>query len=75
MELWKMPQPEMNEASTRTQVGIIGMDQADLLIGTLLVQTGVKSIMVGRHSRDFPDQWTRAGLIEPWVVAFYGAID
>ncbi len=65
-----MPQREMNEASTRTQVGIVGVGPAGLLIGTLLVQAGIDCIMVERHSRDFLEQRTRAGLIEHWVVAF-----
>ncbi len=73
-----MSHGEMNEAPTRTQVGIIGAGPAGLLIGNLLVQAGIDCIMVERHSRDYLEHRARAGLIEHWVVAFlrrYGLAD
>jgi p-hydroxybenzoate 3-monooxygenase len=48
-----MPNGQMNNALTRTQVGIIGAGPAGLLIGNLLLQAGVDCIIVEQQSRDY----------------------
>jgi len=63
-----MPNGKMNNAATRTQVGIVGAGPAGLLIGNLLLQAGVDCIIVEKQSRDYIERRTRAGLIEHWVV-------
>jgi len=73
-----MPKSRMNNAATRTQVGIIGAGPAGLLIGNLLLQAGIDCIIVEQQSRDYIEHRTRAGLIEHWVVDFlrsYGLAD
>ncbi len=65
-----MSSGEMNEATTRPQLGIIGAGPTRLLIGNLLGQAGVECIIVERQSRDSIEHRARAGLIEHWVVAF-----
>lgn len=73
-----MSNGEMNNAATRTQVGIVGAGPAGLLIGNLLLQAGVDCIIVEQQSRDYIEHRTRAGLIEHWVVEFlrsYGLAD
>jgi p-hydroxybenzoate 3-monooxygenase len=65
-----MPNGKMNNAATRTRVGIIGAGPAGLLIGNLLLQAGVDCIIVEQQSRNYIEHRTRAGMIEHWVGDF-----
>ena len=73
-----MSNEKMNQAATRTQVGIIGAGPAGLLIGNLLLQAGIDCIIVEQQSRHYVEHRTRAGMIEHWVGDFlrsYGLAD
>ena len=58
--------------SPRTQVAIIGSGPAGLLLGQLLHQAGVDTIILERHTRDHVLSRIRAGVLEQGTV---GLID
>lgn len=55
---------------SRTQVGIIGAGPAGLVLGHLLAQAGVESVVLEKHSRQYIEERVRAGLLEHRTVEF-----
>ncbi len=55
---------------SRTQVGIIGAGPAGLVLGHLLAQAGIESVILEKHSRDYIEHRVRAGLLEHRTVEF-----
>ncbi len=56
--------------SVRTQVVIIGAGPAGLLLGHLLHQRGIESVIVERRSLEYVEQRVRAGVIEYGIANF-----
>jgi p-hydroxybenzoate 3-monooxygenase len=52
----------------RTQVGIIGSGPAGLLLGQLLRNSGIESVILERHSREHVEGRVRAGVLEQGTV-------
>ncbi|CAF4202729.1 unnamed protein product, partial [Rotaria sordida] len=52
----------------RTQVAIIGTEPAGSVLGALLSQSGIDSIVLERHSRSYVESNIRAGLLEQATV-------
>jgi p-hydroxybenzoate 3-monooxygenase len=52
----------------RTQVGIVGAGPAGLLLGHLLHQQGIGSIILEKHSREYVESRVRAGVLEQGTV-------
>jgi len=48
----------------RTQVGIVGAGPAGLMLGRLLEQAGIESVVLENRSRDYVEQRIRAGVLE-----------
>jgi p-hydroxybenzoate 3-monooxygenase len=53
---------------TRTQVGIVGAGPAGLMLGHLLHQRGIDSVIVENRSRDHVIERVRAGVLEQGTV-------
>jgi p-hydroxybenzoate 3-monooxygenase len=58
----------MNQASIRTQVGIVGAGPAGLLLAQLLARHGVESVIVENRTREYVESRVRAGLLEQQTV-------
>src|SRR5262249_35399451 len=56
------------EVTVRTQVGIIGAGPAGLMLGQLLQQAGIDSVILEARSRDYVEQRLRAGLLEQGTI-------
>ncbi|HEX6143666.1 MAG TPA: 4-hydroxybenzoate 3-monooxygenase [Geminicoccaceae bacterium] len=54
--------------SSRTQVAIIGAGPAGLLLGHLLHQAGIESVILERHDRAYVESRIRAGVLEHGTV-------
>jgi p-hydroxybenzoate 3-monooxygenase len=52
----------------RTQVGIVGAGPAGLVLGHLLHQLGVESVVLENRSREYIEQRVRAGVLEQGTV-------
>jgi p-hydroxybenzoate 3-monooxygenase len=52
----------------RTQVGIIGSGPAGLLLGQLLKNSGIDTVILERHSREYVEGRIRAGVLEQGTV-------
>jgi p-hydroxybenzoate 3-monooxygenase len=52
----------------RTQVGIVGAGPAGLMLGQLLHQAGIDSLIVERHNREHVIERVRAGVLEQGTV-------
>ena len=52
----------------RTQVGIVGAGPAGLMLGQLLHQAGIDSMIVERHNREHVIERVRAGVLEQGTV-------
>jgi p-hydroxybenzoate 3-monooxygenase len=52
----------------RTQVGIVGAGPAGLLLGHLLHQQGIESVVLENRSRDYVEHRIRAGVLEHGTV-------
>ena len=52
----------------RTQVGIVGAGPAGLMLGQLLHQAGIDSMIVERHTREHVIERVRAGVLEQGTV-------
>ncbi len=55
-------------AKTKTQVAIIGAGPAGLMLGHLLHQAGIESVIVENRSRDYIEERVRAGVLEQGTV-------
>lgn len=56
--------------SVRTHVAIIGAGPAGLLLGHLLHQAGIDTVVLERRSREYVEQRLRAGVIEYGIANF-----
>jgi len=54
--------------TTRTQVGIIGAGPAGLMLGQLLHQQGIDSVIIENRDRDYVIERVRAGVLEQGTV-------
>jgi p-hydroxybenzoate 3-monooxygenase len=54
--------------NTRTQVGIVGAGPAGLMLGQLLLQRGIDSVIVERRSEEYVIERVRAGVLEQGSV-------
>jgi p-hydroxybenzoate 3-monooxygenase len=52
----------------RTQIGIVGAGPAGLVLGHLLHQAGIESVVVENRSREYVQQRVRAGVLEQGTV-------
>ena len=52
----------------RTQVGIVGAGPAGLVLGHLLGQRGIESVVIEARDRDYVQQRVRAGVLEQGTV-------
>src|ERR1700743_2670300 len=58
----------------RTQVGIVGVGPAGLLLSHLLALGGVDSVCVENRSRDYCEAGQRAGMLESVTVELLRAV-
>jgi p-hydroxybenzoate 3-monooxygenase len=58
----------------RTQVAIVGAGPAGLVLGQLLHQTGIESVMLEARSREYVEERVRAGVLEQGTVDLLGEI-
>lgn len=54
----------------RTQVAIVGAGPAGLVLGKLLANEGISSVVLERKDRSFVEQRLRAGLLEPQTCSY-----
>ena len=52
----------------RTQVGIIGAGPAGLMLGRLLMEQGISSVILETKTRDYVESRIRAGVLENGTV-------
>src|SRR5688500_5952832 len=60
--------PSSGMSRTRTQVGIVGAGPAGLMLGHLLHQRGIDSVILENRSRDYVIDRVRAGVLEQGTV-------
>jgi p-hydroxybenzoate 3-monooxygenase len=56
------------EASSRTQVGIVGAGPAGLVLSHLLAREGIESVVLEDRSREYVEARVRAGVLEQGTV-------
>jgi p-hydroxybenzoate 3-monooxygenase len=56
------------EASSRTQVGIVGAGPAGLVLSHLLAREGIESVVLENRSREYVEARVRAGVLEQGTV-------
>jgi p-hydroxybenzoate 3-monooxygenase len=61
-------------SSARTQVAIIGAGPAGLMLGRLLEQAGIESVVLERQSRSYVERRQRAGILEQGTVDLLEAV-